>query len=514
MVSETSANNKKIAKNTMYMYIRMFFSIIVGLYTSRIVLSVLGVEDYGLYNVVGGIIGMFGFLNGSMSNATSRFITYYLGKNEPTKVNEVFNLALLIHFCIAVIILVVGETIGLWYLSNKLVIPEGRMYAAQWLYQLTIASSIITIISVPYNSSVIAHEKMSAFAYISMMDTVLKLLIAIAISYSPYDRLIFYGTMLFAVQVFDRIVYGVYCSRHFPDSKFKLYWNKKQFTQIFAYSGWNMFGTSSYVIYNQGINLILNFFFGPAVNAARGVALQVENLVKQFANSVQVAINPQIIKSYALNEKERMFSLIFASSKYCYYLLFLISLPIMLEADYILTLWLGDYPEHTVSFLRITLCSVMMDCLINPLWIANNATGRVRKMQIAVSLNSYCFLPILLILVKYTGIAETAFIVYLISRITSVFIRLFLLRQSIAFPVMTYCRTVLYHVLMVSSLSVILPVIILQFRPLGFLGVITSVTMSLVSTALCIWFFGLENSEREFFLSKMKIVTKNIIKNR
>lgn len=512
-MSEISLNNKRIAKNTIYMYIRMFFSIIVGLYTSRIVLSVLGVEDFGLYNVIGGIIGMFGFINGSMSNATSRFITYYLGKNVLIKVNEIFNLALLIHFGIAFIILVIGETVGLWYLNNKLVIPDGRMYAAQWLYQLTIASSVIAIISVPYNSSIIAHEKMSAFAYISMMDIVLRLLIVIAISYSPYDKLIFYGTMLFAVQVSDRIVYGIYCSRNFPDTKFRPYWNKKEFNQIFIYAGWNMLGTSSYVIYNQGINLILNFFFGPAVNAARGIALQVENLVKQFANNIQVAINPQIVKSYAQNEMERMFTLIFASSKYCFYLLFLLSFPIILEADYILTLWLGHYPEHTVSFLRITLCSVMMDCFINPLWTANNATGNVRKMQIAISLNSYCFLPILLILLKYTNIAEIAFIVYFISRITSVIIRLYLLHQSISLPVMKYCKLVLNRVIIVALLSMIVPFLTLQIRPSGFWGFIMIVTVCFISTILCIWYFGLCNNEREIALFKVKSIMIKKITN-
>lgn len=513
MATQSQDNNKRIAKNAIYMYIRMFFSIIIGLYTSRIVLSVLGIEDFGLYNVIGGIIGMFGFINGSMSNATSRFITYYLGKNEQTKVNDVFNLALLIHFGIAFIILIIGETIGLWYLNNKLVIPEGRMYAAQWLYQLTIASSVITIISVPYNSSVIAHERMNAFAYISMMDIVLRLLIVIAISYSPYDKLIFYGTMLFVVQVLDRIVYGIYCSCNFPDTKFKLYWNKEEFIQIFAYAGWNMLGTSSYVIYNQGINLILNFFFGTVVNAARGIALQVENLVKQFANNIQVAINPQIVKSYAQNEMERMFTLIFASSKYCFYLLFLLSFPIMLEADYILTLWLGHYPEHTVSFLRITLCSVMMDCFINPLWTANNATGRVRKMQIAVSLNSYCFLPILLLLMKYINIAEIAFIVYFISRITSVIIRLYLLHQSISLPIMKYCRNVLYRTLLVVLLSIIIPILIFTMFSPGFLRFIVSTAICLISTMSCIFFVGLDNSEREKAISKMKVIVFNKIKN-
>lgn len=485
----------------------MFFSIVLGLYTSRIVLSVLGVEDFGLYNVIGGIIGMFGFINGSMSNATSRFITYYLGKNEQTKVNNVFNLALLIHFGIALLILIIGETVGLWYLNNKLVIPEGRMYAAQWLYQLTIASSVITIISVPYNSSVIAHEKMSAFAYISMMDVILKLLIAIAISYTTYDKLIFYGILLFGVQVIDRIIYGIYCAYNFTDTKFMFYWNKVEFKEIFAYAGWNMFGTSSYVVYNQGINLILNFFFGPTINAARGIALQVENLVKQFANSVQVAINPQIVKSYASNDLCRMHTLIIASSKYCFYLLLILSLPIMLEADYILSLWLGQYPEHTVSFLRITLCSVMMDCFINPLWTANNATGKVRKMQIAVSFNSYCFLPVLLLVVKYTSVAETAFIIYFISRITSVAIRIYILHRHISLPVFKYCKNVLFRTFCVALFSLIAPIMLFNIIPQsGPPGFLTISATCIISTTLCIWICGLDSHERKFMLSKAKTI--------
>ena len=301
-------------------------------------------------------------------------------------------MSFLIHFSIGVVILLLGETIGLWYLNNKLVIPEGREFAAHWLYQLSIISCILSILYVPYNGLIVAHERMKAFAYISVMDSMLKLLIAIMIAYSPFDKLIFYGTLLAGVSFLDIIIYFVYCRKNFKESILVFYWNKAIFKRMLEFAGWALIGNFSYLFYSQGINLMLNAFCGPAVNAARGVAVQVEGVIRQFAGNVQVAINPQIIKSYTSNELERMYALIFTSSRLCFYLLYIISLPIMIEADFILNLWLGTVPNHTVNFVRLILCISILDALINPMYTANLACGKLKIYHMSSSILMHAFM--------------------------------------------------------------------------------------------------------------------------
>ena len=430
-MQESSANNKRIAKNTLFMYVRMFITMCVGLYTSRIILRVLGVEDYGLYNVIGGIVAMFGFLNNSMANATSRFLTFSLGKDDKKEEGNVFSMAVIIHIGISLIIFLLAETIGLWYLHNKLVVPEGRLHAAEWLYQLTILTTMVNIMNVPYNAAIIAHERMNAFAYISIMDVMLKLAIVIGLQWVTFDRLITYATLMFAVLLLDRFLYIMYCRKRLSELKFKFYFNKALFKEIFGFAGWNMFGSFCYFFYSQGLNLIINLFCGTAVNAARGIANQVENVVKQFAYNVQTAINPQIIKSYAQNDLQRMHTLVYASTRYSFYLLFLIAFPIALEAPFVLHLWLGEYPDHTVSFLRITLACVLLDTFINPMWTANNASGRIKSYTIILSSMDFIFMPITFLSIYWTRIPESVFYCMLILKLLSIVARWFILKKTV-----------------------------------------------------------------------------------
>ena len=301
-MSEKLSNNKRIAKNTLFMYFRMFFTMCISLYTSRVVLATLGFKDYGLYNVIGGIIAMFGFINGAMSNTTSRFITFALGKGDIKRLKLVFSMAFAIHCLIAVLIVIFGETVGLWFLYNKMVIPEGRMFAANWLYQLSIGTAVLSIISVPYSSSIIAHEKMDVYAYISIFDSVMKLLIVFALAVAPFDKLIFYATLLFGVQVIDFLFNQIYCHHKFSETHVAKVWDKEVFKSMFSFAGWSMAGNFSYIFYTEGINLLLNMFCGTAVNAARGIAVQVQGVMKQFSTNIQTAINPQIIKSYSQDD--------------------------------------------------------------------------------------------------------------------------------------------------------------------------------------------------------------------
>lgn len=345
-------NNKRIAKNTFLLYIRMFFTMAVTLYTSRIILNVLGIEDFGIYNVVGGIITMFSFLNGAMSSSTQRYLTFELGKGEILQLRKVFQTSVNIHWLIALFILVLGETIGLWFLQEKMVIPSERLDAAFWVYQFSIITMMIMIISVPYNAAIIAHEKMSAFAYISVMEVLLKLGIVYLLYFTQLDKLKFYAALLCGMQLMVRIIYGLYCGRHFEETHYKWGWDGKLFREMLGFAGWNLWGGIAYVFFTQGLNIMLNVFFGPAVNAARGLAVQVQGAVAQFSLNFQMAINPQITKSYAKKDFTYMHSLIFRSSKFTFLLLTTLSLPLFIKADLILNIWLAVVPDYTVTIVR------------------------------------------------------------------------------------------------------------------------------------------------------------------
>lgn len=504
MSNETS-NNKRIAKNTLFMYFRMFITMAAGLYTARVVLKALGAEDYGLYNVIGGIISMFTFINGAMTNTTSRYITFYLGKKDAEGLNNIFSMSFLIHAFIALIIILLGETIGLWYLYEKLVIPEGRLSVAVILYQLSIASAVVNILYVPFNATIVAHEKMSAFAYISIMDAVLKLSIALSINYVPIDKLIYYGIMLFLIPLVDISIYYTYCKRNFEETNIRWYWSKPLFKEMFSFTGWSVLGNFSYVFFNQGINLILNSFCGTAVNAARGVAMQVDALVRQFAANVQIAINPQIIKSYADNDMRRMYTLIFSSSRLCYFLLLLLALPIILEADVILQVWLGEVPPHTINFVRIVLVGVILDTLVNPMFTANLATGKVKIYQIWISIISYGFMPLVYLSIKLTDIPESVFLCTILCNIICVVARVYILRKQIDLSVTAYIKEVIMPIMFVSGLSLIAPLYVHGKIENMVLDFFTTCAVSVLSVIVFVWILGMKHDERKFVLKKIHL---------
>ena len=327
-MQEISSNNKRIAKNTLLLYFRMLVTMAVSLYTSRVVLNILGVEDFGIYNVVGGIVAMFGFINGSMTSATQRYLTFELGQNNRTQLTKVFSTSLSIHAIISFLIIVLAETVGLWFLWNKMQIPADRMNAAFWVFQCSVAASVIMIMSVPYNAAIIAHERMSAFAYISIIEVSLKLLIVCFLRYFHTDKLILYAALIVIVQLVIRLCYSWYCNRHFKETKYRWIWDKTLFCEMTGFAGWNLFGNLAAITFTQGLNLLLNMFFGPVVNAARGIAVQAQTAIGQFSSNFQTALNPQITKSYATGDMEYMHGLIFRSAKFSFFLLLLLSLPV------------------------------------------------------------------------------------------------------------------------------------------------------------------------------------------
>jgi len=502
--SNISINNQAIAKNTVFMYLRMFITMSLGLYTSRVILRTLGVDDYGLYNVIGGIIAMFGFLNGAMTNTTSRYITFYLAKDNKDSLCDIFSMSIIIHACIAFIILIAGETIGLWYLYNRLVVPEGRLDAAFWLYQLSIASTLINILYVPFNATIVAHEKMSAFAYISIMDSVLKVLIGIGVGFVAYDKLIIYGLLMFCISIINIIIYLSYCKKKFDEVSFHWFWDEKLFKEMFGFAGWSMMGNFSYLFYTQGINLIINAFCGTGVNAARGITVQVESVVRQFASNVQTAINPQIIKSYSEGNMDRMYTLIFASSRYCFYLLFLFSLPLLLEAEYILHLWLGVVPEHTVNFVRLTLVLVLLDGMINPLFTANLATGRVKIYHIVISVISYSFMPITYFMMKYTIVPEIVFVCQLVCGLIGLIARVIIAKKQHGMSIELYMKKVFFKNVLVCILSVIFPIIMYKYLDASFMSFILVGVVCVLSVFFSVFLLGINKKERIYVLSFIK----------
>ena len=334
------STNKRVAKNTLFLYFRMILIMLVTLYTSRVVLAELGIKDYGIYNVVGGVVMMFSFLNNCMSSATQRFMTFELGKGDMQKLRNVFAASLNIHIFIALIIVILAETIGLWFVNEKLVISHDRIFAANWVYQFSILTFCVNIIQVPYNAVLIAHEKMSIYAYISILEVLLKLGIVYLLAIVSSDKLIVYGMLVFIVQLIIRCIYQAYCKRHYEESKFKLFWNKYLYKQMSSFAGWNLFGSVAWLLRDQGLNIVLNLFFGPAINAARGIASQVSNAVIGFISNFQVALNPQITKNYATGHILEMEKLSYMGIKFSFLLLFIMVFPICLNIDYILHLWL------------------------------------------------------------------------------------------------------------------------------------------------------------------------------
>lgn len=449
-----TANNKRIAKNTLLLYFRMLFIMAINLYTSRIVLKILGIEDFGIYNAVGGIVAMFGFLTSAMSISTQRYITYELGKNNLKQLNKIFNTSITIHAIISVIILILAETIGLWFLYNKMTIPIERINAALWTYQASIASAIILIMSVPYNATIIAHEKMSAFAYISVLEVVLKLAIVYLLLIGSFDKLKLYSILILIVQLIIRIIYGQYCKKHFLETKIHFIKDKSLFKEMLSFAGWNLWGNCAGIASTQGVNILLNIFFGPHINAARGIAVQVQGAVNQFASNFQTAINPQITKSYAQGDYNYMHNLIFSSSKFTFYLLLLLTLPLQIETKTILNFWLGTVPDYTEIFLRLILCVTLIDATANPLVVSALATGKVKIYQTIVGSILFSIFPLSYIFLKAGTNPIFVFIIHLLICILAFIIRLIIIHSIINLSLIEYFKKVILKLLLVSSISV------------------------------------------------------------
>lgn len=513
-MANISQDNKRIVRNTLFLYIRMLFMVLVGLYTSRIILQVLGIQDFGIYNVVGGVIAMLSFLQGSLSAASSRYITYDLGKGDMKIMKMTFGNIMMIHLVLAGIVLILGETIGLWFVMEKLKIPSERHIAAIWVYQFSIFTSMISIISVPYNAAIIAHEKMSAFAYISIYEAVAKLIVVYLLLVIPIDKLVIYAALLFGVQCSSRIIYNIYCFRHLEETRAKLNFDKRLFKEIFTFAGWTMNGNLAVLGYTQGLNIILNLFFGPTVNAARGIAVQVQTISQQFCNNFQMAFNPQITKSYAQNNLKYMHKLLIISSKFSFFIMLFITLPLMLEAELVLHWWLGIVPEHTTNFLRLILCISLLFTLSNPIIIAVHATGKLKKFQLIEGSILLSIVPISYLLLRlYNVPPESVFIVHLIIQICTLYAELKIVLPMIHMKIKTYVYNVIFRILFIIIFVPIFPIYIYMKLSTSIYSFVIVCLTCIICLGIGIYTLGCNVDERLFVRQQMnRIIRKCLCK--
>ena len=506
-MTSNSANNKRIAKNTLILYFRMLFLMLVSLYTSRVILEALGVEDYGIYNVVGGFVSMFSLISAALTSACSRFLNFELGKGEPERQNVVFSTAVTIQWGLAIIVALLSEAIGVWYVNNVMVLPPERLTAANWCFQFSVFNFCMNLITVPYNASIIAHEKMKAFAYVSIFQGIAQLGISFLVYLEPFDRLVFYALMLMILQFLVQYMYQAYCKKHFSECHYRFIVDKPLLKQMFNYSLWHLVGNGASVLKGHGVNLVLNYFFGPAVNAARGIANQVDSAVNQFSSNFMIAMNPQITQSYSRGELKYMFQLVNRGSRFSFYLLFLLALPVIINADYILHIWLKVVPDYAVTFAQLTLISTMITTVSRSLITAQNATGNVRNYQLVVGGVLLLNLPLSYLFLWLGMKPEIVVIIAIIVEILAFTARMYMLPFTIKdFKPRLFLRDVILKCLVVVLFATPIPVLMYVYLPENLYTLVINVCVCSVSCIAAIYFIGCNNSEREFFLSKARAV--------
>lgn len=514
-MSDNNAN-KRIAINSILLSIRMVFVLGINLFTTRAVLGLLGVEDYGVYNVVCGFVTMFTFLNTAMSNGIQRFFNFELGKNGIEGAQKVYSTAVIIQVLLSIIIIVIAESFGLWYLYNKMVIPDERFIAALWLLQMSVFSFFFVIMQAPFTAAVMAHEKMNFFAVMSVFDAVAKLLIVYIVPLFGGDKLIIYGILFALISVVDFSVYYLYCKRNFEEVRFKKPKNKAMFKAMLGFSGWNMFGSLSTLMKEQGINLVMNFFFGPVVNAARGVSMQVSSGLQNLVQNIAIPVRPQVVQSFAQGNVERSMSLTFSVSKLSCMFLYMASLPILLELDYVLKIWLGDnIPDHTYTFVYIIVLTSFLNNLNSAISGVVHASGQMRLYQIAGGLVGILSVPVAYIVLSMGGRPESALWVVFISMMITQTNALIILKTIVKYSITSYIRQVILPFVYVVILTLEIPLIPLYLMEQGFIRFIIVTIACIVFISLSIYVVGLNSSEKiliQGFVSKIK-QKANIDKN-
>ena len=501
--STSSNNTTRIAKNTVFLYIRTFITMVVSLYTSRVVLNALGVEDFGIWGVLGGIVAMFSFINSSLSSSIFRFLTHAIGTGEEERINKTYSASIIVHFALAILILILCESIGRWFLAEKLVVPDAKRAMSEIVFHIVIITSCVSLLSVPFNSAIIAYERMNVYAYMSIIDVVFKLAIAYIVYAVPSNKLVWYAIMMLATTLLVLLFYYLYVRIKFKNLRFQRVKDPALFKSLLGFSGWSILGNLAYVGYTQGLNMLINMFFGPIVNAARSISLQIEQTVRKFVGDFQTAVNPQIIKNYAQNELDQMHLLIMRGSKFSLYLLFLFALPIMLETDTILFLWLKQVPDHTVAFCRIMFLVIALETISNSVGIGIVATGNIKYLHLIVGTILLMIVPISYFVLKAGAPAESVFVVYLLVEIVAVIARLAIARKQIKLPIRSFCMKVIVKPIGVILLASLIPFLVHNAMPEGAIRLITVLAIGGISSLSCIYFIGLDSSERMFVQDKI-----------
>lgn len=479
------------------LYVRMFFMMLISLYTSRVVLNTLGVEDYGIYNVVGGVVAMMGVLNGAMSTSVQRFLNFELGTGNVEKLKHTFSMSLNIYALFALIFVILAETIGVWFLNTHLLIPQERLTAANYVFQFSIFATVVSLMSNPYNAAIVAHERMDVYAYTSIFEVLVKLGIVYLLLVIPFDKLIGYGFFLTCASCLITLVYYIFCKKHFMECRYRLYWNKSLFQQLFSYFTWNLFGSTAGLIKTEGLNILLNMFFNPAVNAARGIACTINNVLMQFFNNFYTAVRPQIVKYYAQGDTVSMLDLVFKSTKYSFFLCLLVSLPVLIEAPYLIYFWLGQTPEYAIIFTRLIVIISIVDALASPIMTAAHATGEIKLYQFVVGMTTMLNIPISFCFLKYVSTnAVTVYVVSLALAIIAFIVRLWIVKRLVNFSIRLYLRTVVLRILVLSALSVPLPLGLHLILENGFISCVAVIVVSVISSGTFIYTLGLNSTER------------------
>ena len=489
----------------------MIFTLVVSLYTSRVVLNTLGVEDFGIYNLVGGIVILFSFINGSMTSATQRFLNYEMGKKNYDGVHKVFCISINVYFIITIVLVILAETLGLWFLNTKLNIPVGRMNAANVVYQFSILTFVAAFLKVPYNASIVAYEKMSFYAWTSIVEVILKLIIVLALVYFLVDKLILYSVLTFSVSVVMFLIYLKFCHKNFATCRYKYIHDKKVIKELMSFSGWSMFGSVAVIGSNQGIAMILNMFLGVTINAAIGIANQVNTALYGFVSNFRIAFNPQLIKTYASGNIEVHKKLLFQTSKFSYFLLLILAVPVLLNTSYILSIWLKTVPDYAVIFTQLTIVLSLVEALSGPLWMSISATGRIKNYQIIVSGILLLNLPLAYFFLNKDLSAEYVLLGKLGIGVLLFFFRILYVRQFLQFSFMEVLRSLLMHVILVTlfilvTMFLIKDKIMYQESTLLYVSVSSIVSMSL--SVIFVFFLGISRVERrlviKYILNKIK----------
>lgn len=509
-MEKIESDNKRIAKNAIVLYVRMIFVMVVSLYSSRVVLATLGIEDFGLYNVVGGIVAMISFLSSSMSGATSRFITYNLGQGDGEKTKKTFSSALTIHLLIAIVIFVLGETVGLWYLENKLVVPEGRMFATRAIFQFSLISVFFKMVQIPYNACILAYEKLNVYAYVEMFGVVMKLLIICSLTYIPYDNLVLYGCLMMLLSILILCTYTVYCLKNFTICSFRLSWDKKEIQPMLKFSGWDIYGNMSVVARTEGINLLLNFFFGPALNAARGIAVNVQNVIMGFGANMLTAFRPQIVKSYATEDYDRTSFLVINASKYCFILLLFFTIPLIYEMPFVLHLWLKEVPDYTVIFCRLTLLFNFFGNMSSVVISAIHATGKIQRPSLINGSLYLSVIPLSYFLYKQGFSPSAAYILNIITVFVGMISNVHTLHLYLPkFKMRRFFLKALFPCLFVFCVSFGLVYLVNGFVESEWGNFLIVGITSSISIVILSYFFILDDEAKSLIIRKIKKWSKN-----